>query len=105
MAVPQLQEINVTEISGLVSYPLTGDYYFWASILFAIFTILTLAPYFKEKFDVGKSNFFSHLAVSSIVTIVLSFLGTLFGMITNDIMITVLVLGSIFISLWYFQRD
>ncbi len=96
-----LEDINVTDISQILSYPLTGDYYFWAKILFAIFVIISLGSFFEERKRLGKGNMLSSFAVGSIVTIVLSFIGSLFNVVTGDVFTVVLVLGAFLIFIWY----
>jgi len=98
-----LEDINITDVSQILAYPLTGDYFFWAKLLFAIFVIISLGTFFEEKKRLGKGNMLSSLAIGSIATIVLSFMGSLFNVVTGDIFTTILILGGVLIFIWYIK--
>jgi uncharacterized membrane protein YjjP (DUF1212 family) len=105
MTYTELSGVNSSTIEGILTYPLTGDYYFYAKILFGLFTIFTLTLYFEEKARLGRSNFFSCMAISSIGIIVIAFAGSLIGIITNDILIISLVLTGILVVVWMLTSE
>lgn len=105
MTYTDLSGINGSTIEGILTFPLTGDYYFYGKILLALFTIFTLILYFEEKARVGRSNFFSCMAISSIGVIVIAFAGSLVGMITGDILIINLVLTCILVVIWMLTTE
>ncbi len=96
-----LEGTNATSIEEILSFPLTGDFWFWGAILLAIFAIITLSTFFEERDRLGKGNFLSSLAVASVITIILSFIGTLFKIVTKEIFLIIIVFGIIFIVIWF----
>ena len=105
MAFKGLEEVNVTGIESILSYPLTGDFYFYGWIFFAMWIIFVTGFFFEEKKRLGKGNMLSSLAFSSVPIIVLAAIGSSFDIVTNEILIPIIVLGSIFIFVWYVQGD
>ena len=100
-----IEEANVTDIESFLVYPLIQDYYFYSKILLGLFVIFTLSLYFEEKYRKGDANFFSCAAVGSISVIVLAFMGSLFGMITADILTLTIVLGAVIIGIWFLTTE
>ena len=96
-----LESLNDTSVAGIMSFPLSGDYYFYAKILFGIWLIIGLGFFFEEKKRLGKGNMLSSLAVSSLATIVLAVIGSLFDIVTQEVLVSTIVLGSIFIFIWF----
>lgn len=96
-----LESLNDTSVAGIMSFPLTGDYYFYAKILFGIWLIIGLGFFFEEKKRLGKGNMLSSLAVSSLAIIVLAVIGSLFDIITQEVFVSTIVLGLIFIFIWF----
>lgn len=90
-------------IGDFMAYPNSVYPYFWVWIIGAIWLIISLAMYFSEKERVGKSNLLSAMAVSSFACILLSVIGTLFGIISLEIMIYILVFGLLIIVVWFFS--
>lgn len=101
MAYLGLESLNDTSIAGVMSFPLTGDYYFYAKILFGIWLIIALGFFFEEKKRLGKGNMLSSLAVASLATIVLAVIGSLFDIVTQEVLVSTMVLGLIFIFVWF----
>lgn len=98
-----LESLKDTSVAGIMSFPLTGDYYFYAKILFGIWLILGLGFFFEEKKRLGKGNMLSSLAVASFATIVLAVIGSLFDIVTKEIFVSTIVLGVIFIFIWFIK--
>ncbi len=105
MAFTKLEDLNKTNIEDILSYPLTGDFWFWGEILLAIFIIITLFTFFEERERLGKGNLLSSLAIASVVTIVLSFIGSLFKIVTKEIFLITLVLGIVLIFIWFIKGE
>lgn len=103
MAFPGIETVG-TSISEILSYPTTGDYYFYAKILAGIWVILTFILYRKEEDRLGRGDIVSSMGVSAIATIFLSVIGSLFGIIQNDVNIQIIVGGLVFIILWLFKK-
>lgn len=108
----QTKMVQFTDLSNLSQNATIGDFmafpnasypYFWAWIIGAIWVIITLTLFFTEKDKIGKAEILSNLAISSFACIVLSIFGTLLGIIENEIMIRILVLGIVFIVVWLFS--
>ncbi len=104
MTFTKLEDLNITGIEDVLSFPLTGDFWFWGKILLAIFTIITFFTFFEERERLGRGNLLSSLAVASLITIVLSFVGSLFKIVTQEIFLIILVLGIVLIFIWYINE-
>jgi len=100
-----LEDINVTDISSILGFPLTGDPYFWAKIFLAFWVILTSIFFFEERARLGKGNLLSSLAFSSIAIVVLASIGSLIGIMNNEILIPIVVLAGVFIFIWFIKQD
>lgn len=101
---------GITSIGDFLVWPTTCNYYVYLIVLFAIFLVLALSLYNKEKESRIRSDMISTLGVSSIVTIVLALIGTLIKnsadipMVQQDIFLYVLSVGTVFILLWFFKK-
>lgn len=95
-----LENLTRTDILGILAYPNTCDYYFYAKILGAIFIILTLILSFKEWDRYTKPDLISCLGVSALATIFIALIGTLLTIIQPDVFILAFVLGAVFIIIW-----
>ena len=93
-----------SSITGILAYPNTCDYYFYAKIMGAFFIILSLSLYYKDKERLTKSDMISCLGVSAIATIFVSLIGTFIKIIPSDIFIKIFVVGMIFIVIWVFKK-
>ena len=100
-----LEDVNITGVESILSFPLTGDYYFWGKFLLALWVILGAGFFFEERLRLGKANILSSLAFASLAVMVLGVIGSSISIITSDILITILVLGSIFIFIWYVKSE
>ena len=100
-----LENITVDGPEDFLTYPLIADPYFWGKIFFGIWVVLGLSTFFEEQARLGKGNLLSSFAVSSIAVIILSFIGSLFDIITEEVFIPILILGGSIIFIWYVKRD
>lgn len=100
---PDLSSLNETSgIGGILALPNASYPYFWAWIMAAIWGIITLTLFFKEKERKGIAGMLSSAAVGSFAIMILSTVGTIVGFITIDIMIYILVLSFLIIGIWFF---
>lgn len=107
-----LESVTISTLGDLLTFPLTCDYYFWAKIYGALFIIFTFILYYAERQRVVKADIISILGVVSIAMIFLATIGSLIentsgtiAMISQDIFIYILIIGIIFISIWFFKQD
>lgn len=101
---PDLSNLNETSgVGGLLALPNSSYPYFWAWILFGIFSIMFLGLYFKEKSEKGKANILSSMAVSAFAILLLATIGTVVGFISLEIMVYILVISLVLIAIWFFS--
>ncbi len=93
-----------TGITGILAFPTTCDYYFYAKIMGALFIILSLTLYFKDRERIVKADMISCLGISAIATIFISLIGTFLKIIQSDVFIEIFVIGMIFIVIWVFKK-
>ena len=103
MAYLGLESLNDTSVAGIMGFPLTGDYYFYAKILFGIWLIIGLGFFFEERKRLGKGNMLSSFAVASLAVIVLASIGSLFDIVTGEVFVSTIVLGLISIFIWFIK--
>ena len=91
---------NIVEVLKVPnsSYP-----FYWASMIMAIWVIISLTLFFKEKENSTKGNLLSAMAVSAFAMIMLSTLGTLMGILTLDTFLPLLIGGLVIIAIWIFS--
>lgn len=98
---PNLSSLNDNAgIGGLLALPNASYPWFWTTIIGGIFIILSLTLYYSEKSLKGRGNFLSSMAVSSLACIIISVLGSLFGIFTVETLVPVLVFGIMIIAVW-----
>ena len=95
-----LETLTDTSIVGILSYPNTCSPQFWAIIMGALFTIITLTLFQIDRGRETKADIISSAGVSAIATIFLSLIGTLVGFITTQIFIEILVFCGVLIVIW-----
>lgn len=104
---------NYPNLANLSSNPSVGDFmslpnstypYFWAWILTSIWLIIVTTSYFAEKSRNGKGNILSSMAVSCFVIIVLSAIGTAFGVVSLEIMIYIIAISVVIWGIWFFTN-
>lgn len=99
-----IETLTDTSIKGIMSYPNICDPQFYAKIMAAIFLILALTLFAKDRDRETKADMISALGVSAIATISIGMIGTLLGIIQPDIFIEILVGGMIFVVIWMFKK-
>ena len=99
-----LETLVDTSITGILAFPTSCDYYFWAKIMFAFWLIISMTLYFADKKRVFKSDMVSAMGVSSVVTIFVALIGTLLKIIQRDIFIFTMVIGVVFIIFWLLKK-
>ncbi len=101
---PDLSSLNkASGIAGFMALPNASYPYFWAWIMGAIWSIMVLTMYFKEKERIGKDSILSSMAVASLAILLLSTIGTVLTVITTEIMVYILVLTLMIIAIWFFS--
>ncbi len=95
------QEYNVTEPSGLFTYPAEVVPQFIPMVLFALFSITLMATFFSQKRLSGKGDFFASFAVAgyfvSIVAFFMTLVDGLINLPTLVICFSIALVGSIFL--------
>ncbi len=99
-----LEIITDNTIIGLLTFPLTCDYYFYAKIMAAFFVVVSLGFYYADKDRFIKADMISSMGVGAIATIFVSLMGTTLEIIQPDIFITIFVLCMIFIVIWLLKK-
>lgn len=105
MVCPGLEELTDTSLIGILQYPASCVHYFYAYIMIALWLILTLILFRRDQDKLGKGDFISSMAVSSIAIFFLATIGTGLEIITSDIFIEMLVAMSILVVIWMLRRD
>lgn len=100
-----LDVLTEDSLVGLLQFPTTCDYYFYAKIMFAFFMIVALSLFFADRKRIVKADFISCLGISGISTIFVSLIGTLLEIIQGDVFIEIVVACLVFIVIWLVKRD
>lgn len=95
-----LETLTDNTITGILAFPTSCDYQFYAKIMGAIFVILAMILYNRDKDKLIKPDMISAMGVSAIATIFIALIGTLIKIIQPDIFIEIFVIGMIFIIIW-----
>jgi putative exporter of polyketide antibiotics len=95
---------NASDLTNLFAMPNMDFPIFFPMILFAIFMILGLSTFFKQRAEEGKGDILSSLAVSGFGTIVISLAMRLLGMISKTTMITSFAICLVFIVLYLLTK-
>lgn len=98
-----IDALNQTDLRDVLQYPNLEFPFLWVLVLFAFFTIVTLASYFSEKERIGRGNFLSSLAVGSFVSVIFALLMRLLSLIDKTTLIIAFVLMIIFVAIYYFS--
>ena len=102
---PDLGNISETGgIADLLALPNASFPFYWVLIMVALWVIITLTMYFKEKELTTKGNLLSAMAVSAFAIIMLSTIGTLFNIITLVTFLPLLIGGLVIIAIWIFSN-
>jgi len=102
---PDLSSLNNgSGIAGLMALPNSSYPFFWAWIMGGLWFIIVLTMYFTEKEKEGKVRLLDSMAVSSLAILVLSTIGTVFNIISSEIMVYIVVIAAIIIGIWFIPR-
>lgn len=99
-----IETLSDKSITGILSFPTICDPQFYAKIMAAIFVILSLGLFMRDRGREIKPDIISSLGVSAIAVIFLSLIGTLIGIIQTSIFIEIFVIGMILIVIWMLKR-
>lgn len=99
-----LETLVDNSITGILAFPTSCDYQFYAKVLVAFFIIIATTLYLKEKEKFLKADMISSLGVSAIATIFVALIGTMLNIVQPDIFLEILVGGIVFIVLWLIKR-
>jgi len=99
-----LETLVDNSITGILAFPTSCDYYFYAKIMFAFFVIIAMILYNKDKDKFLKADMISSLGVSALATIFVALIGTFLKIIQADVFILIFVLGMIFVVLWLLKK-
>ena len=95
-----LETLTDNTITGILAFPTSCYYQFYAIIMGAFFIVLSMILYNRDKDKFIKSDMISAMGVSAIATIFVSLIGTLLNIIQPDVFIEIFVIGMIFIVIW-----
>ncbi len=99
-----LETLVDNSITGILAFPTSCDYQFYAKIMGAFFIVLSMILYNRDKDKFIKSDMISALGVSAIATIFVALIGTFIKVIQPDIFIEIFVIGMIFIVIWLVKK-
>ena len=99
-----LETLVDNSITGILAFPTSCDYQFYAKIMLAFFIVLSMILYNRDKDRGRKSDMISSMGVGAIATIFVALIGTFLKIIQPDIFIEIFVGGMIFIVLWLLKR-
>lgn len=99
-----LEALTDNTITGILAFPSSCDFHFWAKIMAGFFIILTLILFREDEEKITKPDLISAMGVSALATIVISLMGTLVGFISSEVFIEIFVVGIILVVLWMFKR-
>lgn len=101
----------VATFNDLLVWPTGCFYYFWLVILGAIFLILTIGFYQREKEEKLTADAISSLGVSSVIVDFLALLLTLvkntdgIPALQSDLFLYVFAFSIPFILIWFFKKN
>jgi len=100
---------NINLFTDLFVYPTTCNYYFYLSILLGLMIILAWSLFKSEEKKTGKGEMISSMAISSIVTTLITLAGTLvtgstdLPMIPNGVLLIILAITIPSVLIWIFK--
>lgn len=99
-----LETLADQTITGILAFPTSCYYQFYAMMMGVLFIVITftLKAVDEEKFL--KSDTISAMGFSAIVTIFISLIGTTINIIQPDIFIEIFVIGMIFVVIWLLKK-
>jgi len=99
-----LETLTDNSITGILAFPTSCDYQFYAKIMLAFFIILSSILFYRDKEQGRKSDIISAFGVSAIATIFVALIGTFLTIIQPDIFTEIFVGGLIFIVIWLLKK-
>lgn len=99
-----LETLTDNTIIGILQFPTSCDYQFYAKIMGAFFIVLTFILFNRDKDKSLKPDMISCMGVSAIATISIAVIGTFIKIIQVDILIEIFVIGAIFIVIWLLKK-
>ncbi len=99
-----LETLADNSITGILAFPTSCDYQFYAKVMAAFFIILSSILFYRDKNEGRKGDMISSMGVSAIATIFIALIGTFIKIIQPDIFIEIFVIGLIFIVLWLLKK-
>ncbi len=100
-----IEIVTNMSIGGLLSYPNTCDFYFYAKLMAAFFIILSFILFKRDEAKLAKGDMISSMGVSAIAVIFISLIGTLLNIIPREVFIEIMIAGMIFIVLWIIKKQ
>lgn len=99
-----LETLIDNSITGILAFPTSCDYYFYAKVMFAFFIILAVSVFKLEESKFQRADMISSMGVSALATIFVALIGTTISIIQPDVFIGILVIGLVFILIWLLKR-
>ena len=99
-----LENMTETGITGIMTFPTSCDYYFYAKIMGALFIILTMTLYYKDREKYMRGDLISAMGVSSIAVLFISLIGTLLHIIPGSVFTFMFAIGLVIISIWLIRE-
>lgn len=100
-----LETLIDNSITGILAFPTSCDYQFYAKIMAAFFVVIAFILYRIDTDKFIKGDMVSAMGVSAIATIFVSLIGTFIKIIQPDIFIEIFVAGMIFIVIWLLKKS
>lgn len=91
-------------ITGILAFPTSCDYQFYAKIMGAFFIIVAFILFNADRDRFIKSDMVSAMGVSAIATIFVSLIGTFLEIIQPEVFIEIFVAGMIFVVVWLLKK-
>lgn len=103
---PNISDLSPNStIADFLALPNSSYAFFWVWLLGAIWLIISLTLYFKEKERKSKGSLLGSMAVGCFAILFLSGLGTLVGIVTNNIMVYIIAFSVTIIVIWFFTGE
>ncbi len=99
-----LETLTDNSITGILAFPTSCDYQFYAKIMLAFFVILSSILFYRDKAQGRKPDMISAFGVSAIATIFVALIGTFLKIIQPDIFVEIFVGGMVFIVIWLLKK-
>jgi len=100
MTYTELGNLTSMNLRDLLTFPSIDTPSFYPIILFGIFIVMTLVSFFREVERERRGNFLSSSAVAGVITTVTAFLMSSLGLIQTRVVISCLVISSIFVVIY-----